>query len=693
MLPAALRAVLRTMLPAVLPTVLLAALLCLSVLALPGSVAYAELPYQTRYADPETARGIATQPLYVPVRAIGTSGSEITFSGPSDLFAAADGMIYVADTGNDRIVKLTAGGEPAAIIGADEDGPGKLNQPEGVFVTPEGEIYVADTGNRRIARFAADGSFVQAYERPESPLIPAEYFFVPTKIVVDARGVQYIVVKDSYQGLLRINAAGRFTGFFGANKTQLTLLDRLKRAVLNKRQLAKEAAKRPGTIENVALAADGFLLTSSSGVNSGQIKKLNAGGSDAFQNKWFRESRLVDLAIDEHAFLYGLNRETGQISIYDPRGEALFYFGETGNTSGQLGVLSYPTSLAVGANQRLWVADSSSSLIQVFERTAFGEAFLAAARLYHQGRYAESKPYWEEVIRQNGMLNLSFNGLGKIALHEKDYKQAMAMFAASYDAKYYSEALWNVRYVWIQQHLLLTVALLAAGAVLLRVAVRRLAATAASRVWPPYAARIGSEAKEALLLMFRPYEGFYKLKERKISWTVIVGILIAAFAVKLGSIFAMGFIFHPYDLGRVNVWLEIAILFVPWVTWVAANYLVSAVKGGEGRLREVLQASTFALMPYIVLMIPSIALSNIVVLEERIVVDAIARIAWIWLAILFFIMTQTIHNFEFTEALKNVLITLFAIVVIWIFTLIMSGLTFNLYDFLQQLYREVTVHG
>ena len=666
-------------------------LLFLVCLLLP-STASAKLPYQTWFIDKVSGQTIQTQPLYVPDGIIGWQQLEIPLSEPSDLFMTVDDHVYVADTGNSRIVELDGKGKFVRSIG-DADGDGKLNRPQGVFVAKDGRVYVADSDNNRVALFAANGRFERAFAKPESPLLPKDYFFVPSKIVVDDRGVMYLVVKDSYQGLLRLTSDGKFGGFFGANKTELSWLDRFKRMLLNKEQMDKEVARRPGAIENVTLAQDGFLVTANTGVTSGQLKKLNAGGRDAFENKRFFESQLSDAAVDANGFLYGINREFGEISIYNPFGEVLYYFGDKDTASRQSGVFTYPTSIAVGSDNRLWVADSAANTIQVFKRTAFGDSFLKATKLYYEGRYAESKPYWDKVIQDNGMMNLSFDGLGKIALHEKQYESAMAHFEDAYDAKGYSEAFWSVRYEWIQRYFLIVAAAVILGGWAAIWFSRRALAYARSRVWPPTAARFGKEAADGIYLIFHPYEGFYRLKERKISWTMLALIVVLAAGTKLVSIYGMGFIFHPYDLSKVNVGLSLAMLFAPWVTWIVANYLVSAVKGGEGRFREVLQASAYALIPYILLTVPAILISRFVVIEERIVVDSIDKLTWIWLAVLFFVMTQVIHNFDFLETVKNVLITLFTIAVIWIFLIIISGLGYNLLDFLQQIYREVTFSG
>jgi hypothetical protein len=349
--------------------------------------------------------------------------------------------------------------------------------------------------------------------------------------------------------------------------------------------------------------------------------------------------------------------------------------------------------MAVNGKNEIWIADNRMNLIQVLKRTPFGDAFLSAANLYYEGSYEESKPYWDEVMRQNGMLNISFNAMGRIALHEKKYSEAVNYFRDSYDSFGYSKAFWEIRYEWIQRYLLYLVIAIAAGIWLFRFAVRRAKATFPQREWPAFTKRYIADAKDAMYLLIHPYEGFYRLKERKVSWLFLISVVALVGVIKAVSIYGMGFIFHPYDMSRVNISLQLFLFFVPWSTWILANYLVSAVKGGEGRFREVMQGSVYALVPYIVLMIPAIAVSNIVVLEERIIVDTLTNVMLLWMLSLFFIMTQVIHNFEFLESIKNTAITLCTIGVMWIFGIVLSGLSYNLFDFLQQIYREVTYYG
>jgi tripartite motif-containing protein 71 len=62
------------------------------------------------------------------------------------------GHVYVADTGNNRIVKFSAGGAVMETWGS--TGYGKLTSPQGVATDSADNVYVADAKSNRIVKFS-----------------------------------------------------------------------------------------------------------------------------------------------------------------------------------------------------------------------------------------------------------------------------------------------------------------------------------------------------------------------------------------------------------------------------------------------------------------------------------------------------------------------------------------------------------
>lgn len=92
------------------------------------------------------------------------TGAAAYFSLPTHLTRAPDGTLYVADTGNNRIRRVTPGGQVSTVAGGAvgyADGAAataRFNGPVGVAVAPGGVLYVADAGNRRLRRIGPDGA-------------------------------------------------------------------------------------------------------------------------------------------------------------------------------------------------------------------------------------------------------------------------------------------------------------------------------------------------------------------------------------------------------------------------------------------------------------------------------------------------------------------------------------------------------
>lgn len=649
--------------------------------------ALARLPYITGYYDQNQSTWFRIQPIYNPAGAYTADLGE-----PVDLQVAADDRVYIADKKKNRITVLSQDGTLIRNIG-DEEGKGQLTAPEGLFVTPDNEVYVADSGNQRIAVFNTEGQFVREYVKPDSPLLGSEHF-VPIKLVVDRRGVMYIQMNASYQGLVRLNDKGEFMGYFGANKADQSMLNWLKKLILNKEQLAKEKGALPQPITNVAVDQDGFVFTATAGgFGKGAIRKLNAGGADAYKNKTLVGGHgIVDITMDPKGFLYNVDLDSKGINIYDHNGEALFHFGFINNETQQYGVIGYPTAIGIDSKQAIWISDSGTSTVHKYVRTEFGSNVLQALSLFESGKYEESKPYWETVYAQNDMYNGTFQGLGKVFLHEDRNEEALRYMKAAFDTEGYSKAFWQVRLEWLQNNFIALVFSLAGIGLIIHFGRRGLRKILAKHPLPSSWKQPIADLRNFGYVVIHPYHGFYRIKEARIAPWIIILLLFTSVVVKLIKVYCTGFLFHPVELSYINLFRELGLFALPWVTWIIANYLVCSIKDGEGKFIEVIQGSVYALAPYVFFSIPTIILSNVVSLDEAVIINALNSVMMIWTCVMFIVMTQVIHNFDFVETIKNSAISVFAILTIWLFGFIIFGLSYNLYDFFYELYKEVSIY-
>ncbi len=132
----------------------------------------------------------------------GTGGG--LFFGPRDVAVAADGRVYVADTGNKRVQVFDPDGTFLFDFGGGGQAPGLLNEPVGLLFDAQGDLWIADSWNRRVQRFDAEGRFITTWPVVTwNPLDPLDKPF----LAVDGAG--HIYTTDiEHRRVLVFNAEG-----------------------------------------------------------------------------------------------------------------------------------------------------------------------------------------------------------------------------------------------------------------------------------------------------------------------------------------------------------------------------------------------------------------------------------------------------------------------------------------------------
>jgi sugar lactone lactonase YvrE len=166
--------------------------------------------------DAHRIRGITPDGIVFTVAGRGAGfadgpASTARFRTPSSLAIDATGTLYVADTGNNAIRRITPDGYVTTIAGDGiagfRDGPGKearFNGPIGVALDAAGRVIVADTYNDRIRVIATDG-LVSTLAGNGTPGArdgesPSALFDTPSGVAVDA-GTIYVA--DTGNGVIR----------------------------------------------------------------------------------------------------------------------------------------------------------------------------------------------------------------------------------------------------------------------------------------------------------------------------------------------------------------------------------------------------------------------------------------------------------------------------------------------------------
>ena len=81
---------------------------------------------------------------------------------PTGIAAEGD-VFYVVDSGANRIRGFYANGSEFLVFGGAGSGRGGFNAPGGIVLDHQGRMYVADTGNNRVVVYTIDGRYVTSY--------------------------------------------------------------------------------------------------------------------------------------------------------------------------------------------------------------------------------------------------------------------------------------------------------------------------------------------------------------------------------------------------------------------------------------------------------------------------------------------------------------------------------------------------
>ena len=159
----------------------------------------------------------------------GAAATAAALNSPSGLAADTHGNVYIADTLNSRIRAVSSAGIISTFAGNDrsdfsgDNGPAvsaSLNGPNGVAVDSMSNVYIADTGNNRIRKVTPAGMIttvagngMAALAGDNGPATSAA-LNTPTGLVVDSSGTQYIADYGNHK-IRKVSPGGTITSFAG----------------------------------------------------------------------------------------------------------------------------------------------------------------------------------------------------------------------------------------------------------------------------------------------------------------------------------------------------------------------------------------------------------------------------------------------------------------------------------------------
>ena len=673
--------------------------------------------------------------------------SDITKFGNTELSKTRDlatdnqGNLYIADTGNNRIVILN--GRDYKTIGiiktyTDEYGRTQsFNNPSGIFVTDPDKvinekhngIYVCDTANKRIVVFNSDFTYKRTIEEPNNALLD-ENDFTPTAMAVDIYGRIFAISNNCSNGVMVMSNEGVFTGFIGAQKVTKSLIDQIWESFKSADELDSESKNLSVPFNNITVDDDGFVyvtisfteqddlsqqlksITSKEAAYS-PVKKLNSMGVEIMKRNGFFDpggevltaasgamatdvSKITDIAMGPEGSWTILDANRSRLYTYDQNGNLLFAFGDKGAQVGN------GKSYVAMAYQKVVDGDEESYnlvllddtgetgyKIIVYHPTEYCNMILQALRNQNNHNYAETITNWQSVLTSNNNFDLAYIGIGKALFNQGKYEEALEMLSSAYETEYYSKAFTEIRKNLIADYMLL----LFAGAIVLLVLLIKFLGWAKKKN-KATSLKVGKRTYlEELLyvfhLVFHPFDGFWDLKHEKRgsvrAGATILAVTIAAFFYQA---IGKGYMFNPRDTYS-TVFIQVIAVIVPVLLWVVGNWCLTTLFDGEGSMKDIFIATTYALAPLPLFVTVSTILTNVLTVSEGSIVNLLVTFGYVWVAILLFFGMVVTH--DYTTG-KNVIATLGSIVamaVIMFIAILFSSLVMKMVTFIIAIFTEI----
>jgi len=295
------------------------------------------------------------------------TGSAASFNNPQGVAVDAAGNVYVSDSFNHLIRKITPAGVTTTFAGTGTLGfsggaaaMAQFYSPQGLAFDGSGNLYVADQGNNAIYKITSAGTVtilagtgLAGYVNGAGTLAR---FNAPQGIATDAAGNVYVADRSNNM-IRKITQAGIVSTFAGTGAYTLADGDGPTVAAFN----------RP---TGVALDATGNVYVTDQGNTA--LRKITAAGvvSTLIGNTTTNTllNSLAGIATDAQGNMY-ITDQTGRILFINTQ-NILYTLAGKANTTGYLdgskttALFSSPTSIAVDANKNIYVADYNNNRIR-----------------------------------------------------------------------------------------------------------------------------------------------------------------------------------------------------------------------------------------------------------------------------------------------------------------------------------------
>lgn len=686
------------------------------------SIQAADAPYVT-YLYNHSGELRVSPPAYLPDQVLSLASTQAgELKSPSDIFAALDGWLYIADTENNRVVVLKEDYTLDKVLDTVIDTTGvsqTLNKPEGVYVTRDGKLYIADTGNGRILILDKEYVCQKIITAPQAAILPEDFSFQPSAVAADDFGRVYVVSKGVNMGIMTMSEEGDFDGFLGAQKVVPNFFDLFWRNFMTEEQLKRTPQFVPTEYNNISMDEDGFayvttntidlwlqyssLVSKSTASDYAPVKKLNPAGTDVLRrtgvyppagdldiSKDAGPSSIIDVALGPDGVYTLLDSRQGRFFTYDADGNLLFAFGQTGYKEGNQ---QQPVSITYNGTKFVCL-DKVSGNITIYKRTDYGAQIHNALSLYRDRRYTQASQAWANLLTYNNNLDISYANLGKISYQQGKYAEAMRYYRVVGDKDSYSEAFKELRKEWTQTWFLL-IPVIVGICLFAWLFLRRRALHSVHAVDNGEKSNtVGRQLLYGLHVIYHPIGGCDEIKRNRRGggFSASLLLLITYGSMLVNQMFT-GYLFNGEGEADFQPGQALVTLVVPLLLFCVSNWCLSTLMDGKGTMKDIFTVTCYSLIPFTLLQTLITLLSNIMTRDELVLYRTGMMLAVLWFLFILFCGTMSIHDYGVLKNLVTMLLTVVGMIILLFLAILFVNLVQQVVLFVKNLFLEISLRN
>lgn len=193
-----------------------------------------------------------------------------------------------------------------------------------------------------------------------------------------------------------------------------------------------------------------------------------------------------------------------------------------------------------------------------------------------------------------------------------------------------------------------------------------------------------------LHVIVHPFDGFWDMKyENKGKLRVvalIIALVIGAFILQKQY---AGFLVNFIDPRTLNSLSDITQILFAFFLWSISNWSVCTLVEGEGKLKDIMMATAYSLVPIVLIYYPTTLLSNVLTQEESAFYYLLNSIALIWSVCLLIVGMMTVHQYKVSKTLVTMFLTILMAAVVIFLMMLLYSLFQQIIDFAANIYTEL----